>query len=291
MKPLKFWNSPEPNPGDTALRIEGLALRETMPPQVINRPNGCNDWWLLMLFYQETEVLTEDGLQLSPRHGMVVWPPGMAHRYGCPDRGWDHTWIHPSGHLVGALVGEAGIPVNRILVLPEPQILEKAIAEIHAEVRRHHPPDPVILRCLFEILVRTLRRAVLPTAATQVIPERLLAVKEHLDAHYAETLTLAALARRAGLSTPHFSREFRRCFRTSPIDYLIRLRMQKAQYLLMDEHRNVTEVAAQVGYDNLFYFSRLFKRHFGHSPRELRRSWRVDNDTTTAAPRQRRKPL
>lgn len=227
-----------------------------------------------MLFYQATEVLTEDGLQPCPPHGMVVWTAGMAHRYGCPDRAWDHTWIHPSGHLVGALVGEVGIPVNRILVLPDPQILEQAIAEIHAEVRCHHPPDPVILRCRFEILVRTLRRAVLPTAATPVIPERLLAVKEHLDSHYAEPLTLAALARRAGLSTPHFSREFRRCFRTSPIDYLIRLRMQKAQYLLMDEHRNVTEVAAEVGYDNLFYFSRLCKQHFGHSPRELRRSWR-----------------
>jgi AraC-like DNA-binding protein len=273
MKPLKYWNTPDPNPSDAAFRVEGLAVHEDMPPQIINRPNGCNDRWLLMLFYQETEVLTENGLQPCPRYGMVIWTAGMAHRYGCSDRAWDHSWIHPSGHLVGALVGEAGIPVNRVLALSEPQIFEKAIVEIHAEVRRFHPPDPVILRCLFESLVRMLRRAVLPKAADLVIPERLLVIKEHLDNHYAQPLTLADLARRAGLSVPHFSREFRRCFRASPIDYLIRLRMQKAQYLLMDEHRNITEVAAQVGYDNIFYFSRLFKQHFGHSPRELRRTW------------------
>jgi hypothetical protein len=226
MKTRKCWALSERFPGDVNFRVEGLAVHEDMPPQIINRPNGCNDWWLLMLFYQETEVLTENGLQPCPRHGMVVWTAGMAHRYGCPDRAWDHSWIHLSGQLVGALVGEAGIPTNRILVLSEPQLFEKAIAEIHAEVRRFHPPDSVILRSHFEILVRMLRRAVLPKAADLVIPERLLVVKEHLDSHYAQPLTLADLARRAGLSVPHFSREFRRCFRTSPIDYLIRLRMR-----------------------------------------------------------------
>lgn len=44
MKPLKFWNSPEPSPGDAALRIDGLAVHEAMPPQVVNRPNGYRNW-------------------------------------------------------------------------------------------------------------------------------------------------------------------------------------------------------------------------------------------------------
>ncbi len=56
----------------------------------------------------------------------------------------------------------------------------------------------------------------------------------------------------------------------SPINYLIGVRLRQARYLLLDRQLQISEIARRVGYDDLFHFSKLFKKHFGLSPRALR---------------------
>ena len=53
--------------------------------------------------------------------------------------------------------------------------------------------------------------------------------------------------------------------------YVIGQRLQQAAYLLRDRNLRITDVARQVGYEDLFYFSKLFKDRYGVSPREFRR--------------------
>ena len=57
---------------------------------------------------------------------------------------------------------------------------------------------------------------------------------------------------------PHFCSEFKRHFGESAIQHLIRLRLQHAVYLLRDENLRIGEVAEQTGYEDLYYFSKLF---------------------------------
>ena len=77
----------------------------------------------------------------------------------------------------------------------------------------------------------------------------------HLD----EPLQVATLAARAGISPSHFFALFKRQIGCAPIDYFIRLRMQHACRLLDETMLSVKEVAAVLGYDDQFYFSRVFK--------------------------------
>ena len=56
----------------------------------------------------------------------------------------------------------------------------------------------------------------------------------------------------------------------SPQQYLINLRLHNAQNMLLDTDLSVGEIARSVGYDDQLYFSRLFHRYFGTSPREYR---------------------
>lgn len=56
----------------------------------------------------------------------------------------------------------------------------------------------------------------------------------------------------------------------SVIGYLIHLRLQHASYLLQDRNLRVKEIAQQVGYDDICYFSKLFKKHYEISPSMLR---------------------
>ena len=78
---------------------------------------------------------------------------------------------------------------------------------------------------------------------------------EHLN----QPLQVATLAERACVSPSHFFVLFKRSTGCPPIDYFIRLRMQRARELLEAGSLHVKEVAAELGYQDPFYFSRMFK--------------------------------
>lgn len=89
---------------------------------------------------------------------------------------------------------------------------------------------------------------------------------------HAETrLTPSALARVAGLSPDYFSRLFRKSFGTSPREWLLKQRLQRAADLLLDPEWRISEIAGRLGYPDLYLFSRQFKNEFRSSPREWRR--------------------
>jgi AraC-like DNA-binding protein len=101
---------------------------------------------------------------------------------------------------------------------------------------------------------------------------RLAPVLAHIEAHFARTLSVAELARRAGLSPPRFHVVFRRATGLSPHAYVQRLRLRKAQELLIGGALPVGEVATRVGYPDQFFFSRQFRRMCGMSPSAFRAS-------------------
>jgi len=88
-------------------------------------------------------------------------------------------------------------------------------------------------------------------------------------------MTLEALSRRVHLSIPHLCAQFKRYFGVSVIGYVIQLRLHQAAYLLQDQTLTITDVARRVGYDDIFYFSKLFKSRYGASPRHARQRMRM----------------
>jgi AraC-like DNA-binding protein len=98
----------------------------------------------------------------------------------------------------------------------------------------------------------------------------LLRAKDLADARYAEPLTVDDMARAAGLSRAHFSREFRRTFGDSPHAYLLTRRLERAAALLRNTDRSVAEICMAVGLQSVGSFTTSFKRAFGASPTAYR---------------------
>jgi AraC-like DNA-binding protein len=94
----------------------------------------------------------------------------------------------------------------------------------------------------------------------------LLRAKDLADARYFEPLGVDDLARAAGLSRAHFSREFRRAFGESPHAYLLTRRLERAAALLRTTDRPVVDVCLSVGLQSVGSFTTSFKRAFGVSP-------------------------
>ena len=99
--------------------------------------------------------------------------------------------------------------------------------------------------------------------------EQLARVRSHIEAHYAEQLTLSSLAALVNTTEQRLAYQFNKAYGIRPINYVIECRLKRASELLRDGAK-VKDAAAAVGYADALYFSRLFKKHYGMSPTELR---------------------
>ncbi|MFJ7144061.1 AraC family transcriptional regulator N-terminal domain-containing protein [Pseudomonas protegens] len=99
---------------------------------------------------------------------------------------------------------------------------------------------------------------------------RVAASLNHLHEHYTEPLNVETLARCANMSTSTFHEHFKRSTLLSPVQYLKRLRLLKAQQLLLGEGLGVAQVAHRVGYQSTSQFSREYKRYFERNPGDER---------------------
>ena len=109
---------------------------------------------------------------------------------------------------------------------------------------------------------------------TFVPPARhLLRARDLADSRYSDPLDVDDLARAAGLSRAHFSREFRRAFGESPHVYLLTRRLERAAALLRTTDRPVVEICFSVGLQSVGSFTTSFTRMFGKSPAAYRAAY------------------
>jgi transcriptional regulator GlxA family with amidase domain len=105
-----------------------------------------------------------------------------------------------------------------------------------------------------------------PGSRSRLAETRIHKVLALMREDLAHPWTLEELARAAHLSAAHFSELCRLQTGMPPLGLLIRLRLQRAMDLLQQGNHNVAEAGAAVGYDDPFYFSRLFRKHMGVPP-------------------------
>jgi AraC-like DNA-binding protein len=105
-------------------------------------------------------------------------------------------------------------------------------------------------------------------------------MKEHLD----KPLRAATLASVAKMSLPHYFVIFKRCTGSTPIDYFIRLRMERARELLATTSCSVKEIAGLLGYDDPLYFSRVFKSVNQSTPTQYRANHKPDMTNGSTGP-------
>jgi AraC-like DNA-binding protein len=98
----------------------------------------------------------------------------------------------------------------------------------------------------------------------------LLRARDLADARYFEPLDVNDLARAAGLSRAHFSREFRRAFGEPPHAYLLTRRLERAAALLRGTDRSVADICFSIGLQSVGSFTTSFTRTYGVSPTAYR---------------------
>jgi AraC-like DNA-binding protein len=234
-------------------------------------PRHCHDTWTVLIV--DAGAIRYD---LDTRHcgasGSVVavLPPGVVHdgrpADGAPGFGKRNLYLDPA-FLPAALIGAA---VDRTTLVDPP--LRAALAALHdALVADEGPIDgEARLALVGERIAAHLapRSARAPAAAEGAVAERL---RQLLDAHLVEPLTLRDAAAVLDRSVPHLVRSFTRTYRISPHAYLVGKRVEAARGRLLAGMRPA-DVAVEVGFHDQAHLTRHFRRHTATTPARYARS-------------------
>jgi len=267
MRPFRsVYSESIPDPAERfRVQVIGYRQRMSLPVEV---PAGVA-WWFLFMFYDRIPAMTSTGHRIIQPGAMIICPPGSHLAHGEAGTTWMRSWIRCAGTEVGGAIAEAGLPTMRPLVFDGHDENERHLLGIHEELTHPRGADPQSVLDLFRIWMRGARRAL--RDAGPRVPAEFIVARRYVESRYRERFSLDELAASCALSKSYLCKGFRRHFGTSPVALAIRVRLEHARELLRNVDLNVTEVARECGFADVFYFSRVFKKHTGLSPRAFRR--------------------
>ena len=167
------------------------------------------------------------------------------------------------------LPGTEPPPFPDLLHLDAPQRIEILFRKLHGIYLEkgflHKVHENLLLQ---QILCELL--TILYEKETSSNPQRIRHVLEFIHENLYREITLEELCSQSGLQKTAFIRLFRQVTGTTPLQYIIRQRLENARELLEESDLSVTQIAEQCGFSDPFYFSRCFRKHYGVAPREFR---------------------
>jgi AraC-like DNA-binding protein len=208
--------------------------------------------------------------------------------------GFDHHQLPlPFAHLwasldrPGASHPEDDIPMPAPAVIAGGQGLERIFRRILLELDRHDGDERSrklsavqIMSLLMEMLVFVSRTALIQTSKTPLSPSAKAPAREEfqhllqwLNARISDPPSLDEMASRLGLSPSHFTLAFKREVGRTPIEHMTTLRIDEASRRLVSQpDHTITDIAMDLGFSSSQYFSNVFKKMKGFSPRQWRES-------------------
>lgn len=177
-----------------------------------------------------------------------------------------------------------GLPENHLALPDDPFVrptgsqfanFHNLCAMIYRELAENKPLSTELCRLLVSALLVHMLQLPIHTEHVANRDEYTLAnrIKDYIDAHYTEYITLSIIAKALRISPYYAAHTFKEIMGYSPIQYVIRRRIGEAQSLLINSELSATQIATMVGYDNTNYFSTIFTKTVGQSPIRYRKQF------------------
>ena len=140
-----------------------------------------------------------------------------------------------------------------------------------------NPEDYTILKMMMLSLMSLLSRKYNVSAPECNKIELLYEASNYMQKEISGKIKLEHVAHYCNISTRHLQRLFYEYYKMSPIEYLTKLRMETALYLIVDCNMQIKQAAQKTGFHDYSYFSRIFKTYFGFTPRVISKLLRTEN--------------
>ena len=237
------------------------------------RKHGCDDYILLYSLGGKGYIEnSEQKMELGPNQFIII-PPHLFHRYQADIlEPWSIYWVHFSSEKLKGVNADLNMeqfykPTN--LVYNEDII--KIWAEMYSSLSNGYSAENINYANL--CLYRFLSFFLFPSKKTKLENHESPLEKSiaYMKQNIAKRLTTEEIANKFEYSSSHYTAIFKSKTGMSPIDYFIRMKIHYACQLLTQSDLKIKDVAEKVGYDDPYYFSRLFKQVMNKSPKDYRR--------------------
>lgn len=244
------------------------------------RPEGRKDYQLLYIASGKAHFFIDDKEKIVTAGHIVVYEPDepQFYVYYKEDK-TDVYWIHFTGSEVERMLDYYNVHIEgnilNIGTSPDYQwLFGQIIQELQLCRPRYEELVSLLLGNIFILISRNIENQ---QKFSDAMEKEITFAMHHFRKNYNTEISIDEYAKSRNLSVCWFIRCFKQITGQTPLQYILSLRMSNAQSLLENTDYSITEVAAQVGYDNSLYFSRLFHKHTGIAPNEYRKKRNKSN--------------
>lgn len=258
------------------LYVTDIGAYPTAPHHYVERKHGIATAVMIYCLSGRGSIEIDNTIHKMHKGQLAIIPPQIPHIYQADQRDpWSICWIHFTGTHTQALSESLKLTTqNPCLYVPDTRIIRDAFENVYACLNYHY--SNAGLQAMSSELLRLFSLAKLhqgfSSEQRQSAENRVMSTLAFMEQHLDIPLTLNEMAAHSGQSLPYFTKLFRQRTNQSPMAYFIQLKIRKACELLDETDSSIREIANQLGYDDPYYFSRIFKKTQGCSPAAYRQS-------------------
>ena len=244
----------------------------TNTPKVFNlrvssrhyRHDTLADWIITYVYAGELLYHSGSDTYVVNADNVLIQPNGSDYRWCCTE----------TGRFI-SIRFDSGVTWNSLFCIPIKKH-EKILSAFQKAEHIQESQDPMrkikLLQSTYSILQMLINseHPYVPTGKQN----RVLPAYEYIATHYNQQIRNDYLAQLCGLSTAHFRKLFTDIYGRSPFSYAQDLRLSKAKELLKSDYLSVSDIALSLGYNNIYEFSKMFKKCYGVSPIQFIKEWR-----------------
>lgn len=239
-----------------------------------SRPKGRKDYQLLYIASGQGHFFINGQERVVSAGNIIVYLPGQPQEYVYfKDDKTDVYWVHFTGSDVEKIIDYYNIRLSENIIYigtsPDYQwLFGQIIQEMQLCRPRFEELISLLLRNIFILISRNLIKA---NRADNSLENEVELAMHYFRENYRSEINVEDYALSRGMSASNFYRVFKQISGSTPLQYILKLRLSNAQNLLENSNLSIAEIASAVGYENPLYFSRLFNKHIGVSPSEYRK--------------------
>lgn len=254
----------------------GIDVMHSLKSDILrNRPHGRNDYQIIYIRQGICSYIDTDGsLKSAGANSVLLFEPDVPQIYRYKsDNKTTAYWVHFSGEYAEQLLRSLGLTRRHFVLKSAPENYTSALTNIIYALRHKHSGYRSI--CTAELY------RLLAYLSSQIISEsggrdnryssEIDMIVDEMSKNYSRPYPVSYYSGLCNLEENYFIKLFKLQVGTTPRTYIIRLRMEAASALLRETTLKLEDVAAAVGYENVYYFMEIFKKHTGITAGEFRK--------------------
>lgn len=238
------------------------------------RKDGCDNYILIFCVDGSGMIETLDQKVILEKNHLYIIKPNTPHIYiADPIKPWSIYWLHFNGtnaNVFADMINKNHSPTS--ITSDKHSYLIKQFNEMYSLLESGYSIDNMIhISCLLSVFLSSINHNYyLNRLSNKIDHNPINQCIEFMLAHVDRQIILKQLAIEVNLSKSYLLHLFKENTGFSPMDYFIHLKIQKACKLLDTTTLSIKEIANTIGYEDPFYFSRIFKKTMALSPLQYR---------------------